>query len=358
MRNRVSIRRVSIRKGPKKMNPKQQQHHFKIRLLILIIALCFNMSLFAGLANAGPTTGQLQEQIDELTAHVNRLRTLIEDPNHKSYTSGVAAVSEIEDCRFSEYSIDCEQSKVILIDVIERQPVSIEVLRVTPIEEWITLAIEKSPRQNALTSRNYRINVNAVTGDDVHEFSVSPDDPIYSTRYDLNYTGDLNLKCELVTDWLIKIAMRVTSVKQIQNEFNDVIDEAHIEPYTESATETELKVSITNNGDFISTYMVTATDFNDFIEPVVPESVTLEPYESATLTLPIRTVDTFAGQGPCLVTLQSNTGRRFEQRTVDFPEPLPDGPQPEYIPDYDGDGDVDFADFSYFSIYWLEGTGP
>ena len=39
---------------------------------------------------------------------------------------------------------------------------------------------------------------------------------------------------------------------------------------------------------------------------------------------------------------------------VDFPAPLPDGPAPEYIPDFDGDGDCDLDDFRYFSLFWLD----
>lgn len=304
-------------------------------------------------AHAGPTTGQLQQQIDELTAHVNRLRALIEDPNHKSYTAGIASVSEIEDCEINEFGLDCEQKTAILIDVLEGQPTYIEVL--TTDQETYTIEIEKSPSENPLTSRDYQVDVGIVFGEDTKNFSVSPDDPLYSIRDDPYYTGTLKLKCELVTDWRIRIIEDVDSVKQVRTESQGAIIEAHIEPYTESATETELKVHIGNFNDLNSTYIVTATGFGPSIEPVVADSVTLEPYiEKPTLTLPIRTVDTFAGQGPCLVTLKSDTGRIYDLTTADFPEPLPDGPAPEYIPDFDGDGDVDFGDFSYFSLYWLE----
>ena len=74
------------------MNAKEK-HHINSRFFPLVAALCFVCLLLSAPAPAGPTTGQLQQQIDELTAHVNRLRALIEDPNDKSYTSGIAAVS-------------------------------------------------------------------------------------------------------------------------------------------------------------------------------------------------------------------------------------------------------------------------
>jgi hypothetical protein len=152
--------------------------------------------------------------------------------------------------------------------------------------------------------------------------------------------------------------MEAEYVKQIRTESVGVIDNAYIEPYTESATATNLKVSVTNNYYYTANYIVTAAGFGPSIEPVVAKSVTLQPFNqpgnSATLTLRIRTVDTFAGQGPCLVTLSSDFGKKYYQTTADFPTPLPDGPAPEYIPDFDGDGDVDFGDFSYFSLYWLE----
>jgi hypothetical protein len=54
------------------------------------------------------------------------------------------------------------------------------------------------------------------------------------------------------------------------------------------------------------------------------------------------------------VTLKSNTGRIYDKTTADFPTPLPDPPPPEYIPDFDDDGDVDFGDFGHFSLYRLE----
>jgi hypothetical protein len=168
----------------------------------------------------------------------------------------------------------------------------------------------------------------------------------------------LPIRCELVTDWRIKIIMEAELVKQIRTEGYGLITDAYIEPYTESATETNLKVSVTNNGDYTANFIVTATGFGPSIEPVVPAYVTLEPYgqpgTSATLTLPIRTVDTFAGQGPCLVTVSSDFGKKYDQTTADFPAPLPDPPPPEYIPDFDGDGDCDFGDFAYFGLYWLE----
>ena len=338
------------------MNRKHKTNQINNRFIPLVAAICF-VCLLPAPAPAGPTTGQLQQQIDQLTAHVNRLRALIEDPNHKSYTCGIAAVSKIEDRVVDEYGPGGGHRSLILIDVLEERPTYIDALLTGPPQESVILKIVKSPSDNPLTSRDYQVDVKIEFGDDVNNFSVSPEDPIYSTTGDPCYTGTLKLRCELVTDWRIKIIIPpadVQPIHQIRTEAIAAIVQAHIEPYTESATETELKVHMGNYGDILSTYVVTATGFGPSIEPVLAGSVSVEPYEEATLTLPIRTVDNFAGQGPCLVTLKSNTGRRYDYTTADFPEPLPDGPAPQYIPDFDGDGDCDFGDFSYFSMYWLE----
>jgi hypothetical protein len=305
-------------------------------------------------AKAGPTTGQLQQQIDQLTTHVNRLRALIEDPNEKTYFAGLAAVSQFEDCLKVDQDLECYQNALlILIDVLEGQPIELELS--TSQSEPTELEITKVPSENPLSSRDYKVNVKATYHVDTFSFDVSPDHPFYSSNYDSSYPGTmLPVKCELVTDWRIKIIMEADSVRQIRTEALGLIDDAYIEPYTESATETRLKVSITNRGDYTANYIVTATGFGPSIEPVFPGYVTLSTYESATLTLPIRTVDTFAGQGPCLVKLSSDFGKKYAQTTADFPAPLPDPPPPEYIPDFDGDGDVDFGDFGYFSLFWLE----
>jgi len=343
------------------MNPNDKKNQIKRRFIPLVAALCSVCLLLSAPAQAGPTTGQLQQQIDELTAHVNRLRTLIEDPNNKSYNTGIAAVSDINECLANEAGFNCDPKKVILIDVLEGQLVVLDVISRGPPEETVTLEIEKLPSQNPLSSRDYRINVKLYEGSDVLVFNVSPDDPVYARNIPKNPPL---FRCELVTDWRIKIIIRnlpselIGNIKPILTESLGVIMDANIVPYTESATETELKVSIKNYGDVKSTYIVTATGFGPSIEPVVADSVTLEPGDSATLTLPIRTVDTFAAQGPCLVRLKSNTGRIYDHKTADFPAPLPDPPPPSYIPDFDGDGDVDFGDFSHFGKYWLEQANP
>ena len=344
------------------MNHKQKILQINKIFLPLVTALCSVCMLLPTPAKAGPTTGQLQQQIDQLTAHVNRLRTLIEDPNDRSYTAGFAAVSQFTECLQTDEDIKCDVKVAILIDVLEGQPVWLEVVVVGSTSEALQLTIEKLPADNPLSSRDYDVNVEVTEGSDVHDFNVSPADPIYASKYDSNYPVAMQvLRCELVTDWRIKIIFDgEVTVKQVLTQSEGAIDQAYIEPYTESATETELKVSVSNIGDYTTKYIVTATGFGPSIEPVAAESVTLQPSEepgnSATLIFPIRTVDTFAGQGPCRVTLKSTSGKIYATTTADFPAPLPDPPPPEYIPDFDGDGDVDFGDFGYFSLYWLEQT--
>ncbi|NIP22842.1 MAG: hypothetical protein GWN67_00795 [Phycisphaerae bacterium] len=340
------------------MNKKQKKQQINKIFLPLVMALCSVCLLLPDVpAKAGPTTGQLQQQIDRLTAQVNRIRPLIEDPNNKTYFAGLASFSQFEDCLKVDQNLECQQIALILVDVLEGQPIDLELNTSQP--QPTELNITKVPSENPLSNRDYKVNVKATYHVDTFSFDVSPDHPFYSSNYDSSYPGTmLPIKCELVTDWRIKIIMKAESVSQIRAEGLSVIDDTHIEPYTESATETELKVTVTNNGDYTANYIVTATGFGPSIEPVIPGYVTLpsygQPGNSATLTLPIRTVDTFAGQGPCLVTVSSDFGKKYAQTTADFPAPLPDPPPPEYIPDFDGDGDCDFGDFGYFSLHWLE----
>jgi len=341
------------------MNHKQKKFQINKIFLSLVAAMCSVCLLLPGIpAKAGPTTGQLQQQIDQLTAHVNRLRALIEDPNDKTYFAGLAAVSQFQDCIKADGDIDCEQKALILIDVLEGQPINLEI---RTSQTWNTqLEITKVPSENPLSSRDYKVNVMAAYDVETFSFDVSPDHPFYASNHDSNYPHStmLPIRCELVTDWRIKIIMETELVYQIRTETGGAITDAHIKPYTESATETRLKVSVTNRDLWAANFIVTATGFGPSIEPVTPGYVTLQGYgqpgSSATLTLPIRTVDTFAGQGPCLVTLSSDLGKKYDQTTADFPTPLPDSPAPEYIPDFDGDGDCDFGDFAYFSLFWLE----
>ena len=168
------------------MNHKENNHTINSRIIPLVAGLCFVCLLSAIPAGAGPTTGELQQQIDELTAHVNRLRTLIEEPNDKSYTAGIAGISDIEDCEVDEYGMDCNQMTVILIDVLEGQQTYMELL-LTQTQETFTIEIEKSPRENPLASSDYQVDVKIVIGEDTNNISVSPDEPLYTLRDDPCY---------------------------------------------------------------------------------------------------------------------------------------------------------------------------
>ena len=338
------------------MRRKDKNHHGNIRFMPFFVGLGSVCLLVAGSATAGPTTGQLQQQIDELAAQLDRLRPLIEDPCARSYTAGLAAVSQIEDCMLAEDGLGCfdDPTLAILIDVHEGQQVRIDVIDALP--ESVTYNIEKLPAANPLSSRDYHINVNAVKSSDTFDFSVSPEEPIYSSEEDPCYPASMPpVRCELATDWRIRIITPGATVRQTRTESNGVIVEAYIEPYPESATETELKVTFGNFGGLRTVYIVTATGFGPSIEPVAAQSVTLYPRQQGTLTFPIRTVDNFTGQGPGQVMIKSHQGKLYDEPIpVDFPAPLPDGPAPEYIPDFDGDGDCDLDDFRYFSLFWLE----
>ena len=48
--------------------------------------------------------------------------------------------------------------------------------------------------------KSYEITVEVVKGEETHEFTISPDNPLYSCRDDEDYDGDLKMKVELIGD--------------------------------------------------------------------------------------------------------------------------------------------------------------
>ena len=48
--------------------------------------------------------------------------------------------------------------------------------------------------------KSYEITVEVVKGEETHNFTISPDNPLYSCRDDDNYNGDLKMKAELIGD--------------------------------------------------------------------------------------------------------------------------------------------------------------
>jgi hypothetical protein len=140
------------------MNHEQKKLQIN-NFLPLVTALCSVCLILSTTAKAGPTTGRLQQQIDQLTTHVNRLRTLIKDPNHKTYFDGLASFSQFADCLQTDKDTYCEQKALILVDVLEGQQVNLEINSDQP---WPTrLNIKKVPSENPLSSRDYRVNVKA-----------------------------------------------------------------------------------------------------------------------------------------------------------------------------------------------------
>jgi hypothetical protein len=94
---------------------------------------------------------------------------------------------------------------------------------------------------------------------------------------------------------------------------------ARLEPYEPSASETQLKVRIKNDGDITASYMVTVTDHDPAIEPMVQQTRLLESQEEVELTFNLRTSEKFTAGSRLKVSMWSARGKLYEFLWVVFP---------------------------------------
>ena len=332
------------------------------------LTLGFIILLFAAMpsvALAGPTTGELLEQMEALQKQVNALKS-------RSYVSQFLSLSKYEECEVNEFGLDCEGYSTILLSIYEGQEISLEVAceryisqNGEPVFEEYTYTVSMVKLSNTPSDPNYTETVQdfvvqgtVVAGDESIVFEISPADPLYSLQDDPAYEGWLKIKASLVTDSLVAFSgSDIVSVKEIKTESTGAIIEASIEPYCQFDTEATLNVHIGNFGDLSSDYITTVTQTDPDIAPVTAQFNTSEPYTEVELEFTLTTTGTFDSSQSCLVTLKSTTGRIYDELVVNFGEPIPDCPEElNYIPDFDGDGDVDLVDFCEFASYYLIGT--
>ena len=84
-----------------------------------------------------------------------------------------------------------------------------------------------------------------------------------------------------------------------------------------SAGEAQLKVRIKNDGDFKASYIVTVTEHDPAIEPMVQQVRWLESQEEAELIFNLRTNETFTGR--LKVSMYSAKGKLYDYVWVYFP---------------------------------------
>ncbi len=248
------------------------------------------------------------------------------------YASGVLGVSTVMECVNVGDGFECNSQlkSHILMEVTEGQEIMLEAVSVAT-EDTTSIYVGKqtAPCPGGTHStgayfvcvkfEEYEVGV----GSDVLNMALSPSYPLQDSRYMDDYNGNINARCVLLKDSLVRCTIDEAFVKEMMTEAIGIIEEASIADYAPGATETQLHTRIINYGDQRSNYIVTVTQCSLGIEPVVAQSVTLNNWEQANFTFNLRRTDGFPFQGEeeCWLELKSSTGRFYHGVWVVFPAP-------------------------------------
>jgi len=86
----------------------------------------------------------------------------------------------------------------------------------------------------------------------------------------------------------------------------------------------QLKVTIKNDWNLESDYMVTVTGFGTTVAPVAAQFKTINENQTATLTFDVRSSVPFTGGELCLIQMLSPNGKMYNQIVnFAFPPPTP-----------------------------------
>jgi len=229
----------------------------------------------------------------------------------------------IEDCTQSGDGIDCTRKVLVGVSLFEEHLIRLDaVTDLGPPEEVVAIDIEKRWRQPAPTIHAYDVHVTLTEDPDTHAFSVSPETPVYNTKADPGYTGNFHLVATLFSDARLELTINADKVKRVVTESPGYVMDAQIEPLASGATEAQLSVRIKNDGDLRAQYLVTVTDCDFPVEPVVYQTRLLDAQEEVDLTFDLRrTSGTFIGGEQCKVSMWSFRGKLYDVVWVAAPAP-------------------------------------
>jgi hypothetical protein len=235
----------------------------------------------------------------------------------------VSFTESVQDCLEKDDEINCEERSLIEFSVHDGFLGDFEIGLPPPSIQGLKLRIEKQEQTAPSGITAFTINVTLIEGSETNDFSVSPAKPLYATAYDPDYTGDFFVRAHLNGDshLLLTTTHAAYAVKLIYAESTATITGYQIAPYEETANEVELTVSVSNIGDYRTSYIVTVTDGTPLMDPVPAQMVTLDPNADGDLVFSLYKSTPFGDADECTLTLYGPHGKEYQSVVVDFPPP-------------------------------------
>lgn len=272
------------------------------------------------------TNGSKRSHFDAFELAIAARENSPQAPRTLGFGNGYT-MSKFEDCIIGDV-IDCRESATMTFQVPEGAGrIWFETLTTEGVEPN-TVVIQRrfTPKQVPRPGRfGYDIEFTVYEAAESHTFSISPDDPVYTSRSDPGWPiADLPVKVVLMKDAMVALTMPIDSVKLITTESIGAIDSAVVQPYTAGATDARLVVGFTNYGSIPTDYITTVTQCSAGIDMVPAQLRTLDPsFRYRSLAFDLHNDSGLDGSMQCTVTLKSTSGLIYHTAVVvNFPAPL------------------------------------
>ena len=263
-----------------------------------------------------------------ITAAPFALKTLGISPHQVSALeadSGLAGVVNVSapftDCLVDEVNIDCEEMATVECALSDRGSMDLEILTTVPPEQAVQLEITKQPQESATTVKAFSVIVKATQGSDSYEFSVSPADPLYSSRFDPAYPLTVQMEAHLISDTRLMMKVPEATLTQVLTESAAQIQNAAIAPYGASAQDVTLTVSVINAASFQTNYVASVTGCAATVDVIPAQRRTIGDSETGSFVFSLHNSVPFTDSDTCTVTIKGMHGKPFATTVVDFPPP-------------------------------------
>ena len=263
-----------------------------------------------------------------ITAAPFALKTLGISPHQVSALeadSGLAGVVNVSapftDCLIDEVTIDCEEMATVECALSDRGSMDFEFLTTVQREQAVQLEITKQPQESATTVKAFSVIVKATQGSVSYEFSVSPADPLYSSRFDPAYPLTVQMEAHLISDTRLMVKVPEATFTQVSTESAAQIQNAEIAPYGASAQDVTLTVSVINAASFPTNYVASVTGCAATVDVIPAQRRTIVDSETGSFIFSLHNSVPFTDSDTCTVTIKGMHGKPFATTVVDFPPP-------------------------------------